>query len=161
MKLKVIDALMATSLSGIAFAQSSVSINGKLDNRLRTSITKGQPQFQARLRRAMDELVGAPGHGRYARRQQGAVPTGERVQPEQRENQPGRRCVHMAYVQLSLLGIPAVVVHGNALSLDVWGVWYTPAHVLVGWGSYYAIDCLIIRICKSGKSGGKRESRNY
>ncbi|MEZ0606272.1 N-6 DNA methylase [Paraburkholderia sp. IW21] len=43
------------------------------------------------------------------------------------------RCVHMAYVQLSLLGIPAVVVHGNALSLEVWGVWYTPAHVLVGW----------------------------
>lgn len=40
----------------------------------------------------------------------------------------------MAYVQLSLLGIPAVVVHGNALSLDVWGVWYTPAHVFVGWG---------------------------
>jgi hypothetical protein len=43
------------------------------------------------------------------------------------------RCVHMAYVQLSLMGIPAVVVHGNALSLDVWSVWYTPAHVLVGW----------------------------
>lgn len=40
----------------------------------------------------------------------------------------------MAYVQLSLLGIPAVVVHGNALSLEVWGVWYTPAHVMVGWG---------------------------
>lgn len=46
-----------------------------------------------------------------------------------------QRCVHMAYVQLSLLGIPAVVVHGNALSLDVWGVWYTPAHAIVGWGS--------------------------
>lgn len=45
-----------------------------------------------------------------------------------------QRCVHMAYVQLSLLGIPAVVVHGNALSLEVWGVWYTPAHVMVGWG---------------------------
>lgn len=45
-----------------------------------------------------------------------------------------QRCVHMAYVQLSLLGIPAIVVHGNALSLDVWGVWYTPAHVMLGWG---------------------------
>lgn len=43
------------------------------------------------------------------------------------------RCVNMAYVQLSLMGIPAVVVHGNALSLEVWSVWYTPAHVLVGW----------------------------
>ncbi|WP_175773008.1 N-6 DNA methylase [Paraburkholderia phenazinium] len=42
-------------------------------------------------------------------------------------------CIHMTFVQLSLLGIPAVVVHGNALTLDVWGLWYTPAHVLVGW----------------------------
>ncbi|MFL9876482.1 N-6 DNA methylase [Paraburkholderia megapolitana] len=43
-------------------------------------------------------------------------------------------CVHMAYVQLSLLGIPAIVVHGNTISLKVWNVWYTPAHVFVGWG---------------------------
>lgn len=42
-------------------------------------------------------------------------------------------CVHMAYLQLSLLHIPATVVHGNALSLEVWGVWSTPAHVLGGW----------------------------
>ncbi len=42
-------------------------------------------------------------------------------------------CVHMAFVQLSLLHIPAVIVHGNALTLDVWGLWYTPAHVLGGW----------------------------
>uniref|UniRef100_UPI003F507BB4 hypothetical protein n=1 Tax=Caballeronia sp. LjRoot34 TaxID=3342325 RepID=UPI003F507BB4 len=32
-----------------------------------------------------------------------------------------------------MLHIPAVVVHGNALSLDVWGMWYTPAHVMGGW----------------------------
>jgi hypothetical protein len=42
-------------------------------------------------------------------------------------------CVHMAYVQLSLLHIPAIVVHGNALTLAVWGLWYTPAHILGGW----------------------------
>ena len=42
-------------------------------------------------------------------------------------------CVHMCYVQLSLLHIPATVVHGNALSMEVWGTWYTPAHVLGGW----------------------------
>lgn len=42
--------------------------------------------------------------------------------------------VHMAYVQLSLLHIPAVVIHGNALlPSDVRSVWYTPAHVLGGW----------------------------
>ncbi len=43
------------------------------------------------------------------------------------------RCVHMCYLQLSLLHIPAVVIHGNALSLEVWSRWYTPAHVLGGW----------------------------
>lgn len=42
-------------------------------------------------------------------------------------------CVHMAYVQLSLLHIPAIVVHGNALTMEVWGLWYTPAHIMGGW----------------------------
>jgi len=42
-------------------------------------------------------------------------------------------CVHMTYVQLSLLHVPATVVHGNALSMEVWGTWYTPAHILGGW----------------------------
>ena len=41
--------------------------------------------------------------------------------------------VHMAYVQLSLLHIPAIVMHGNALSLEQWGYWLTPAHVLGFW----------------------------
>jgi hypothetical protein len=42
-------------------------------------------------------------------------------------------CVHMAYVQLTLLGIPATVVHGNSLTLQTWDVWHTPAHYLCGW----------------------------
>lgn len=41
--------------------------------------------------------------------------------------------VHMAYVQLSLLHIPAVVYHGNSLSLETWSAWRTPAHVLGLW----------------------------
>ena len=41
--------------------------------------------------------------------------------------------VHMAYLQLSLLHVPAIVVHGNSLSLEVWGHWLTPAHILGGW----------------------------
>ena len=41
--------------------------------------------------------------------------------------------VHMAYVQLSLLHIPAIIIHGNALSLEQWGYWLTPAHVLGFW----------------------------
>lgn len=43
------------------------------------------------------------------------------------------KCVHMAFVQLSLLHVPAVVVHGNTLSLETWSAWYTPAHILGGW----------------------------
>lgn len=43
------------------------------------------------------------------------------------------RCAHMTYVQLSMMHIPAIVVHGNALTREVWGMWYTPAHILGGW----------------------------
>lgn len=43
------------------------------------------------------------------------------------------RCVHMCFVQLSMLHIPAMVIHGNALSGETWGQWVTPAHILGGW----------------------------
>lgn len=43
------------------------------------------------------------------------------------------KCVHMTYVQLALCGIPAIVIHGNALSLEEWSRWYTPAYVIGGW----------------------------
>ena len=43
------------------------------------------------------------------------------------------KCVHMAYTQLSLLHIPAVIVHGNSLSLEEHSHWYTPAHIMGGW----------------------------
>lgn len=43
------------------------------------------------------------------------------------------RAVHMAYLQFSLLHIPAVVVLGNALALEERELWYTPAHILGGW----------------------------
>lgn len=43
------------------------------------------------------------------------------------------RAAHMAYVQFSLLHIPAVVVVGNSITLEQRGCWYTPAHVLGGW----------------------------
>lgn len=41
--------------------------------------------------------------------------------------------VHMTFVQLTLLHIPAVIAHGNTLSLEVQDLWPTPAHVLGGW----------------------------
>lgn len=48
------------------------------------------------------------------------------------------RSVHMAYVQLSLLHVPAVIVHGNSLSLDEWSHWYTPAHIVGFWNAKLA-----------------------
>jgi hypothetical protein len=41
---------------------------------------------------------------------------------------------HMAYIQLTLLHIPAIVVHGNALWPGKgWSNWVTLAHVMGGW----------------------------
>jgi len=51
------------------------------------------------------------------------------------------RCAHMTYVQASLLHIPAVVLHGNSLSNEIWSRWYTPAHVLGGWRRRLAERC--------------------
>lgn len=39
------------------------------------------------------------------------------------------RCVHMTYLTLSLLGVPAVVRKGDALSLDYSETWYTPSYI--------------------------------
>lgn len=39
------------------------------------------------------------------------------------------RCVWMCYIQLSLYGVPAVVVHGNSLTMEEWSYWFTPAGV--------------------------------
>lgn len=43
------------------------------------------------------------------------------------------KCVHMAYLQLSLYGIPAVVTHGNTLTLEEWSRWYTPIYLIDNW----------------------------
>lgn len=43
------------------------------------------------------------------------------------------KAVHMAYIQLSLIGLPAVIVHGNALTLTEHSRWYTPFHIMGGW----------------------------
>ncbi|MFC5510993.1 N-6 DNA methylase [Massilia jejuensis] len=46
--------------------------------------------------------------------------------------------VMMAYVQLSLMHVPATIVHGNTLTLEKYSQWYTPAHILGGWNSRLA-----------------------
>lgn len=43
------------------------------------------------------------------------------------------KAVHMAYLQFSLMHIPAIIVHGNALAVEERSRWYTPAHILGGW----------------------------
>ena len=43
------------------------------------------------------------------------------------------KCVHMAYLQLSLYGIPAVIIHGNSLTLEEWSRWHTPVYMTNGW----------------------------
>jgi len=40
------------------------------------------------------------------------------------------KAVHMAYIQLSIIGVPAVVVLGNTLTLEQRECWYTPFHFL-------------------------------
>lgn len=43
------------------------------------------------------------------------------------------RCVWMAYIQLALYEVPAIVVHSNTLTMEEWSRWYTP----------HAIACLL------------------
>ena len=43
------------------------------------------------------------------------------------------KCVHMAYLQLSLYGIPAKIIHGNSLTGEQWSVWYTPMYIVGLW----------------------------
>jgi hypothetical protein len=43
------------------------------------------------------------------------------------------KCVHMTYLQLSLYGVPAVVIHGNSLTCEEFSRWYTPVYMLNGW----------------------------
>lgn len=44
------------------------------------------------------------------------------------------RCVHMSYIQLSLMGIPAMIQQRNSLSGQTYGeYWFTPIFILDDW----------------------------
>lgn len=43
------------------------------------------------------------------------------------------RAAHMAYVQLSLIGVPAIVIVGDTLRMEDRSRWYTPSHIFDGW----------------------------
>lgn len=40
------------------------------------------------------------------------------------------RCVHMAYIQLSAIGVPAVIYQRNTLTMETWQRWETPALII-------------------------------
>lgn len=44
-----------------------------------------------------------------------------------------KRCAYMCFFQLSYYGLPAIVVHGNTLTLDEWDTFKTPAYYLDFW----------------------------
>jgi len=48
--------------------------------------------------------------------------------------------VHMAYVQCTLLHIPAIILHGDTLRGETYGVWRTLAHVMGFWDAKLARD---------------------
>ncbi|MBM7045467.1 hypothetical protein [Rhizobium lusitanum] len=65
----------------------------------------------------------------------------ERAPPFGQTSQPAiavdidRRAVHMAYIQFSLLHIPATVLVGDSLAMRFHEEWHTPAHVMGGWNA--------------------------
>lgn len=51
-----------------------------------------------------------------------------------------RRAVHMSYIQLSLLDIPATIIRGDTLRMELDETWHTPAHILGGWSRRLSED---------------------
>ena len=43
------------------------------------------------------------------------------------------KSIYMAYTQLALMHVPAILVHGNSLTMEVFETWYTPAYIMGGW----------------------------
>ena len=43
------------------------------------------------------------------------------------------RCVHMTFIQMSLYGIPGVVIHADVLTVEQWSRWYTQVYLLDDW----------------------------
>lgn len=62
------------------------------------------------------------------------------------------KCVHMAYLQLSLYGIPAVIIHGNTLTDEEWSRWYTPVYMVNGWAMREKTDDLLQSIGRAAEN---------
>lgn len=65
------------------------------------------------------------------------------------------KCFRMTFLQLALAGVPAIVVHGNALSMEVWATLVTPAYVFNRVGPRLEAQCNLERcfdLCKNNPS---------
>ena len=60
-----------------------------------------------------------------------------------------RRCVNMSYIQLSLLGIPAVILKGDTISYKFNDIWRTPAYYL----NFNKFEQALGNACKIGVKG--------
>lgn len=67
------------------------------------------------------------------------------------------RCVHMSYIQLSLMGIPAMIQQRNTLSGQTYGdYWFTPVFVLDDWASRLRLE-RTVAIMRSFIAGIEKE----
>lgn len=66
------------------------------------------------------------------------------------------KSIHMSYLQLSLLHVPAVLIHGNALTLQEHSHWYTPAYIMGGWALKKQLEPkAAVSLPKPGKRKGE------
>ncbi len=59
------------------------------------------------------------------------------------------RCVHMSYIQLSLMGVPAMLQQRNSLSLETYGdYWFTPIFVSEDWAFRIRLELAVDTVRK-------------
>lgn len=59
------------------------------------------------------------------------------------------RCIHMAYIQLSLMGVPAMLQQRNSLTNETFGdYWFTPVFVLDDWAGRLRLELAVDTVRK-------------
>lgn len=59
------------------------------------------------------------------------------------------RCIHMSYVQLSLIGVPAMIQRRDTLSGETYGdYWYTPSFIFDDWAGRLRFERLVKTMMK-------------
>lgn len=63
-----------------------------------------------------------------------------------------RRAIQMAYIQFTLLHLPAVLIEGNTLSMQFRDEWTTCAHIIDGWSRKLRMEDQLTRLSKNMSS---------